>query len=108
MVTKVESQITKRVIRAREEAGLRRKEVADALGLEEQSYGHYERGRYAFTVEQLLLLSRTLNKPVTWFLGIKTDLAEDEEELLHAYWAISDDRIKALLLNMAKDASKDE
>jgi transcriptional regulator with XRE-family HTH domain len=108
MVTKVESQITKRVIRAREEAGLRRKEVADALGLEEQSYGHYERGRYAFTVEQLLLLSRTLNKPVTWFLGIKTDLAEDEEELLHAYRAISDDRIKALLLNMAKDASKDE
>jgi transcriptional regulator with XRE-family HTH domain len=108
MVTKVESQITKRVIRAREEAGLRRKEVADALGLEEQSYGHYERGRYAFTVEQLLLLSRTLNKPVTWFLGIKTDLAEDEEELLHAYRAISDDRIKALLLNMAKDAPKDE
>lgn len=108
MVTKVESQITKRVIRAREEAGLRRKEVADALGLEEQSYGHYERGRYAFTVEQLLLLSRTLNKPVTWFLGIKTDFAEDEEELLHAYRAISDDRIKALLLNMAKDALKDE
>jgi len=108
MVTRREDRVRQRVISARKKARLTHKEVGEALGLTESGYGHYERGRQSFSLEMLFRLSDLLQKPVTWFLGIKTDLAEDEEELLHAYRQISDDRIKALLLNMAKDASKDE
>ncbi len=90
MPTKLEESIIKRVIRARKLAGLTHKEVGEALGLSETGYGHYERERQAFTVDQLFLLARILNRPVTWFLGIDTGLREDQEELLAIYDSIPD------------------
>lgn len=107
MVTKVtrqEAAIINRVIAAREERGLSRADVAEALSLERPSYAHYERGRSAFTVEQLFQLSRILGKPVTWFLGIDTDLADDEAELVHLYRQIDDERMRAMVMNTARDA----
>jgi transcriptional regulator with XRE-family HTH domain len=101
-------QIGKRIRSARVAAGLTQREVAEALKLSHVGFGDIERGKNEPSLQYLEHLSRILGKPVTWFLGIETDLAEDEEELLHAYRQISDDRIKALLLNMAKDAPKDE
>lgn len=82
MVTKLEEQITQRVIKAREDADLSRKEVARLIHLEEQSYGHYERGRYAFTIDQLLKLSPILGRSVSWFLGIDAGLTEEEDQLI--------------------------
>jgi transcriptional regulator with XRE-family HTH domain len=73
------------VIHAREKAGLDRKALADALSLDLNSYGHYERGRYAFTVDQLFVLSHVLHRSVPWLLGLETDLSEDEDRLLTLY-----------------------
>ncbi len=106
MPTRREEAITARVIAAREKAGLDRKDLAEALSLDQNSYGHYERGRYAFTVDQLFTLSRTLNRPVEWFLGLETGLSEDEEELVFHWRRISVPEIKEALLNMVKAAPK--
>lgn len=94
VVTKLEEQITQRVISARLTASLSRQDVGERLNLGEQSYGHYERGRYAFTVEQLFQLSRILGKPVTWFLGLPSELDPDEDELLALYRLIADPNMK--------------
>jgi len=83
--TKRERAITARVIDAREQAGLDRRDLAKALSLDLNSYGHYERGRYAFTVEQLLILSRVLSKPIEYLLGLVTGLSEDEAQVLHIW-----------------------
>ena len=85
MVTKTESAVCRRVVEARDLAGLSRKDVADRLGLEEGSYGHYERERYAFTVDQLFSLSRILGRSVAWLIGLDTGLTEQEDALLTAY-----------------------
>jgi transcriptional regulator with XRE-family HTH domain len=53
--------------------------------MEYQSYSHYERGRYVFTVEQLFQLADLFHRPVEWFLGLKTDLDEDEQQALTLY-----------------------
>ncbi|HUW08651.1 MAG TPA: helix-turn-helix transcriptional regulator, partial [Anaerolineae bacterium] len=63
-MTELEEAIARRVIRARERAGLDRAEVASALSLEVNSYGHYERGRTAFSVEQLFIISRFFPVPI--------------------------------------------
>jgi transcriptional regulator with XRE-family HTH domain len=95
--TKLEDQITKRVIAARQRGGLDRKDVADALNMGLNSYGHYERGRYAFTVDQLFTLSRVLGVRVEWLLGLESDLAEDEERLLGAYRSMGEERRRLTL-----------
>lgn len=85
MPTKREAAITRRVIEAREQAGLERGDLARALSLDPNSYGHYERGRYAFTVEQLFTLAPVLGRSVEWLLGLDTGLSEEEDRLLSLY-----------------------
>jgi len=105
MVSQVEQRVIDRVIRARQDADLSRKDVARALHMEEQGYGHYERGRTAFTVEQLLILSRVLRRPVTWFLGVPSDLGPEEERLLHL-WRITNKDMRRMLLEMLEKAAE--
>ena len=90
MVTKLEGDIIERVIKARTEAKLERSDLADALALDDNSYGHYERERFAFTVEQLFIISRIVGRSVAWLLGLPTDLTEDQQELLHLYRELPD------------------
>lgn len=100
MVTKLEEQITQRVMAARERAKIDRQIVADALSLDANSYGHYERGRSAFTVEQLFVLSKVLSKPVAWFLGLESKLREDEQELLYLYNELAEEDQRLMLDDM--------
>jgi transcriptional regulator with XRE-family HTH domain len=97
MVTHLEGQIIKRVTEARTNAKLSRKEVADRLNLEEQSYGHYERGRFAFTVEMLFQLSKILGKPIEWLLGLPTEMTPDEQEMLALYRELHPDARRMFL-----------
>jgi transcriptional regulator with XRE-family HTH domain len=90
MLTHEEDAVRKRVIVAREANGLTREELARKLSLEYQSYSHYERGRFAFTVEQLFQLARILGYPIAYLLGEETGLKEDEEHVIGMYRALRD------------------
>lgn len=107
MGTNLEEAIRKRVIAAREAAGKDRADIAKALGLEYQSYAHYERGRYAFTVEQLFQLSRILNRSVEYFLGLDTGLKPDEDELLAIYRSLPEMQ-RAYVLRLIRVAPEDD
>lgn len=88
ILTPREKAIARQVRRARKESGLSQEAVGEALGLSVTGYGHYERARQPFSVDQLFQLSRVLGKPVEWFLGLDTGLTDDEAELLHLYQQI--------------------
>ena len=107
-VTSLEEKIIDRVTRARAEAGLTHKEVGTLLSLSETGYGHYERKRQPFTVDQLFQLSRILNRSVEWLLGLESNLTDKEDRLVTAYRTITSDRIKAMLLRSAEDMARDE
>jgi len=92
IVSKLEAAITRRVTEARQKAQLTHKEVGEALSLSETGYGHYERFRQPFTIEQLFQLSRILGRSVEWFLGLDNDLTPEEDHLLALYRNASDDR----------------
>jgi transcriptional regulator with XRE-family HTH domain len=64
------------------EREIRREDTAQALGLSYHGYAHYERGVYAFTIDQLFTLSRVLGRSVEHFLGLETGLTDLEDELL--------------------------
>jgi transcriptional regulator with XRE-family HTH domain len=98
--------ITSRVIRAREKAGMSKGELAERLALSSSGYSPYENFRGTFTVQQLFHLSRILGKPVTWFLGIDTGLSDDEAEVLHLWRQIEDERIRRLILNALRDGAR--
>jgi transcriptional regulator with XRE-family HTH domain len=97
-VTNLEWQISERVASARKKAGLSREELGEFLSLEEQSYGHYERGRSAFTIEQLFLVSRVLRVPVEDLLGLPLpdNMSEDERWLLNAYNRLDEQKKRTL------------
>jgi DNA-binding XRE family transcriptional regulator len=92
-LTNLELIITRNVIKARDRADIPRKEAAKELGLDENSYGHYERGRYAFTIDQLSLLARLFHAPMEELLGLPLvgDMTEEQRWLLNAWRELSDD-----------------
>jgi transcriptional regulator with XRE-family HTH domain len=98
-------QIGKRIRSARVAAGLTQREVAEALKLSHVGFGDIERGKNEPSLQYLEHLSRILGKPVTWFLGIETELADDEAELLHAYRSIEDEALRRLALKVVKEAA---
>jgi len=92
--------VAERVIRAREEAGLQKNELAEHLGLSKSGYTSYEKFEVPFTVEQLFQLERILERPVSYFLGFPTDLTSDEEQLLTAYRQIPQKAARQAALGM--------
>ncbi len=92
--------IARRVKDARTRAGLSQRDIAKKLGLTEAGYGHYERDRQTFTVEQLFKISRILGRPVEWFLGLDSDLTADEGQLLALYRAAPSDAARAMVLRL--------
>lgn len=62
----------------REARGFSQGQVARWLGISPVAYGHYERGRTLFTVEQIMLLARHLRVPVSYLFG------EQEEDPVEA------------------------
>ena len=103
-LTERDLAISRRVTRARLDAGLSQKEVGQRLGLTKAGYGHYERGRQAFAVKQLFALSDILGRSVEWFLDLPADLDETERELLGAWRVTESEPVRACVLNVAKAA----
>ena len=92
--------VAQRVIRAREEAGLQKSELAERLGLSKSGYTSYEKFEVPFTVEQLFRLQGILERPVAYFLGLSTDMTLDEEQLLTAYRQIPQQAARQAALDM--------
>ena len=97
----VEKGIARNVRKARETQGLKKTDVAEALGLTKQGYTPYERhGR--FTCAQLLELSRLFDRPIEWFLGLPSELTEDEQQLLAAYREINNPTLEYMAQEMVR------
>jgi transcriptional regulator with XRE-family HTH domain len=77
-----EQAITERVMRAREDLGMTKTEFAEKLGLSKQGYQPYEKYRAPFSISQLFQISRILERPVAYFLGLDTGLTGREERAL--------------------------
>ena len=92
--------VAQRVIRAREEAGLQKNELAERLGLSKSGYTSYEKFEVPFTVEQLFRLQRILERPVAYLLGLSSDMNLDEEQLLTAYRSIHQPTARQAALEM--------
>lgn len=85
MATDLSKLVAQRIRDAREAAGLTQSELADALGVTRGAVTSIENGRSDLTLKKLEMLPRVLNQPLSYFLGIKTDLIPDESELLQTY-----------------------
>lgn len=87
MVSTVFASIGKRLRSARTERGLTLAELAGQTRISLAQIGSYERGDRQIGIEELLILAKALDKPVTWFLGIPDELTADERDLLALYRA---------------------
>lgn len=61
--------ISKRVCRARLEAGLSQEDLADAIGVSQGVVQHYERGRMEIKASRLYAIACVLRKPIDWFFA---------------------------------------
>lgn len=77
--------VAQRVQDARKRRGLTHEEMGEKLGLTKAGYGHYERGRQAFSIEQLFVIARVLDRPVEWLLGLNSEMSDDELLALALY-----------------------
>lgn len=93
--------VAQRVREAREARNLSQGEVGDKIGLSDGGFGHYERDRQTFTIQQLFDLERVLGRSVAWFLGLPTkpdELTHDEQYALSLYRRAKDLQRAAIAL----------
>lgn len=111
------SEETYNVRKARELAGLSQKQMADALGITQQSvyyYENYESGQRDIKASMLLKMSEVTGATVSFILGLTNNpgerafenpsLAPDEAELLSCYRSCTSER-RMSILNLARDAA---
>lgn len=77
--------VAKRIRQAREATGLSQEDLGAKIGMSKVGYGHYERGTHLPNLWQLMQLSRLLNRPIEWFLGLPSELTADEQQVLALY-----------------------
>jgi len=94
--------IADRVIQTREEAGLSKVEFASIIGVSKQAYTPYEQYSTEYSLEQLFIISRTFGKPLPWLLGLPSELAPDEEQLLHLYRSLPHDDMRKMVISSMK------
>ena len=101
-----EKALARRIKRAREayRPKMSQEELGKRLGIEQSTVSLIENGVSEVGAIRLVKLAEILGRPVTWFLGIDTDLADDEAELVHLYRQIDDERMRAMVMNTARDA----
>lgn len=80
MVSTMFASIGKRLRSARTERGLTLAELAGQTRISLAQIGSYERGDRQIGIEELLILAKALDKPVTWFLGIPDELTADSPD----------------------------
>lgn len=105
---------TYNVKKARELAGLSQKQMAEALGITQQSVYYYESGTRDIKASMLLKMSKVTGTTVSFLLGLTNDphekafsdptLSPSERELLGCYRSCTHERQDALL-NLARDAA---
>ena len=98
----------RRVREARKEAGLSQAELGDKLGMSRAGYGHLESGTNLMTLEDLFQISRILGRPVEYFLGLDTELTEDEGQLLALYRTAPHDEARAFILRLVRSMVQEE
>lgn len=103
-----EAAIARRVKRERQRQGLSQSDMAKALGLSQAGYGHYDRARQPFTVDQLFQLSRILSCSAESLLGLDAELTEDELQLLTNFRNAPDDASRRILLEVSRSVAKEE
>ncbi len=99
--------IARRLRDARERAGYSKAEFAQMLGLSKSGYTPYEKGEHAFTVDEVARIAQLLGRSMAWFLGMETNLTDEEDELLTNYRQMSDE-FRAFLLKSAREAPKEQ
>jgi transcriptional regulator with XRE-family HTH domain len=63
------SYVLKRIAHLRKKNNLTQKQVAEYLGIRQQTYSEYERGRSVMHIETLLSLARLYNVSVDYICG---------------------------------------
>lgn len=84
--------------KARKQAGLSQKELAQVLSVSDKAVSSYEVGRAMPSLQTLQTLGRVVNKPLSYFdegsqsqsLDIQIKLAQIEKELLEVKKLLSD------------------
>lgn len=95
------TSIGKRLTKARERLGQTQEDVAQSIGLELGTYGHYERGWSLITTESLLKVADALAVSVAYLLGLpERDLNEEEQLLLDTFRAIQSPDIRRTILSL--------
>lgn len=107
-------EVTYNVKKARELAGLSQKQMADALGITQQSVYYYESGQRDIKASMLLKMSQVTGTTISFILGLTSNpnekafggasLSPDERELLGCYRSCTPERQDALL-NLARDSA---
>lgn len=82
---RINRRILDRLTQVRLERGMEKQDIAEMLSLTAGGYSPYESGVRPYTIAQVFTLARALGKPVEYFLGLDSDLTEDEREALFLY-----------------------
>lgn len=77
----------RRIRMARQRRGLTQEELGELLKVAPATVGTYERGDRQIDIETLMLVSKALQRPLSYFLGLPEDLSEDEKDLIGLYRA---------------------
>lgn len=77
--------IGRKITIARKDAQLTQSELPDLIGTSQSNLNHIEKGVVRLTLDTLESLSTALHRPISYFLGINSDLTEDEEQVLQIY-----------------------
>ena len=59
--------------------------IGRALGLSGAGYGNFERGATTISLEHLYNFSRVTGKPLTYLLGLDTQITDQEQQLLEHF-----------------------
>jgi transcriptional regulator with XRE-family HTH domain len=101
----------------RRQLGLSQSDLAERLGVSFQQVQKYERGANRVAASTLLVAAGVLGTSVSWLVGEEASGRDDDEdvfralarpgalEMLQAFNAISDHRVRVALLSLAREMS---
>jgi transcriptional regulator with XRE-family HTH domain len=113
--TTLELMIGARMRTRRRQLGLSQTDLAERLGVSFQQVQKYERGANRVAASTLLTAAQVLGTSISWLVGEEVSGRDDDEdvfralarpgalEVLQAFNAISDPKIRAALLALAKE-----
>jgi transcriptional regulator with XRE-family HTH domain len=111
----LELMIGARMRTRRRQLGLSQSDLADRLGVSFQQVQKYERGANRVAASTLLTAAQVLGTSVSWLVGEEVSGRDDDEdvfralarpgalEVLQAFNAIPDPKVRAALLALAKE-----